>query len=42
MVYFDGAAWQRMDPTFASGSGGDPAILRYIGDGANYTAKYFY
>jgi len=41
-IYFDGSVWQRMDPTFASGSGGDPAILRYIGDGANYTAKYFY
>lgn len=41
-VYFNGSVWQRMDPTFASGSGGDPSVLRYIGDGSNYTAKYFY
>ena len=42
VVYFNGSAWQRMDPTFASGGGKDPAILRYIGDGSNYTARYFY
>lgn len=42
VVYFNGSTWQRMDPTFASSGGTDPAILRYIGDGSNYTAKYFY
>jgi len=41
-IYFDGQAWQRMDPTFASSGKGSRAIMDYIGDGANYTAKYFY
>lgn len=40
VVYFDGANWKRMDPTFAS-SGGS-AVMDYIGDGSNYSAKYFY
>jgi len=42
VIYFDGTSWQRMDPTFASSGGGSKEILQYIGDGANYTAKYFY
>ena len=42
VIYFNGTAWQRMDPTFAAGGGKDSAILKYIGDGSNYTAKYFY
>ena len=42
VIWFDGSNWQRMDPTFASSSGNDPSILSYIGDGTNYTAKYFY
>lgn len=41
-IYFDGRAWQRMDPTFASSGKGSQAIMDYIGDGKNYTAKYFY
>ena len=41
-VYFDGSTWQRMDPTFASSGDGNAAILAYIGDGKNYSAKYFY
>lgn len=40
VIYFDGTAWNRMDPTFASGGSSD--ILDYIGDGTNYTAKYYY
>jgi len=40
VIYFDGVNWQRMDPTFAS-SGGS-GVMDYIGDGTNYTAKYFY
>ena len=39
-IYFDGTEWKRMDPTFAS-SGGREAEA-YIGDGSNYTAKFFY
>lgn len=40
VIWFDGVNWKRMDPTFAS-SGGS-GMLEYIGDGTNYTAKYFY
>lgn len=42
VVFFNGASWQRMDPTFASSANQSAAILQYIGDGSNYTAKYFY
>ncbi len=42
VIYFNGSAWQRMDPTFASSGGNSKAIQQYIGDGSNYTAKYFY
>lgn len=42
VIYFDGVAWHRMDPTFASSGQNSTDILQYIGDGNNYTAKYFY
>ncbi len=42
VIYFDGTNWQRMDPTFASSGNGSQSIMAYIGDGSNYTAKYFY
>lgn len=41
-IYFDGATWQRMDPTFASSGSRSSSIMAYIGDGKNYTAKYLY
>ncbi|MEA4934636.1 MAG: transglutaminase-like domain-containing protein [Lawsonibacter sp.] len=41
-IYFDGTSWQRMDPTFASSGKQSQAIMAYIGDGKNYSAKYFY
>lgn len=41
-VYFDGVAWQRMDPTFASSSKRSANVMKFIGDGQNYTAKYLY
>ncbi len=41
-IYFDGSTWQRMDPTFASSSKSSAAIMKYIGDGSNYTTKYLY
>lgn len=41
-IYFDGSAWQRMDPTFASSANQSDDILAYIGDGSNYTEKYLY
>jgi len=42
MIFFDGTAWQRMDPTFASSGKQSASIMEYIGDGSNYSAKYFY
>ena len=41
-VYFDGRAWYRMDPTFASSSNSSEAIMQFIGDGSNYSVKYVY
>lgn len=41
-IYFDGSSWQRMDPTFASSANSSASILKYIGDGTNYTVKYLY
>lgn len=41
-IYFDGTTWKRMDPTFASSSNRSEAIMKYIGDGSNYIAKYIY
>ncbi len=42
VIFFDGQSWKRMDPTFASSAGESAEIMKYIGDGSNYTAKYFY
>ena len=42
VIYFDGTTWQRMDPTFASSSNRSETIMKYIGDGKNYTVKYLY
>lgn len=41
-IYFDGSQWKLMDPTFAANAGSRQDILEYIGNGANYTAKYLY
>ena len=41
-IYFDGSTWQRMDPTFASSSNSSDTVMKYIGDGNNYTSKYVY
>ena len=42
VIYFDGASWKRMDPTFASSGKQSEFIMSYIGDGSNYAPKYFY
>ena len=42
VIWFNGTGWQRMDPTFASSGGGSDDIMNYIGNGSNYTPKYFY
>ena len=41
-IYFDGTTWKRMDPTFASSANKSDAIMKYIGDGSNYTEKFIY
>ena len=41
-IYFNGREWKLMDPTFASSGGRSDAVMEYIGDGSNYTAKYLY
>lgn len=42
VIYFDGATWKRMDPTFASSGNQSEEIMEYIGDGTNYKEKYLY
>lgn len=42
VIYFDGSDWKLMDPTFASSGRSSSSIMEYIGNGANYTAKYLY
>ena len=41
-IYFNGKDWKLMDPTFASSQKSSAEIMRYIGNGANYVAKYIY
>ena len=41
-IYFDGASWQRMDPTFASTGKSSEKIMEYIGNGSNYDPLYIY
>lgn len=40
MIEFTGDSWTRMDPTFAAGNENSEKILKYIGDGTNYTLQY--
>lgn len=42
MIYFDGKDWKLMDPTFASNGHKSESIMKYIGNGKNYQAKYLY
>ena len=41
-IYFNGKEWKLMDPTFASTGNKSEDIMKYIGDGSNYAAKYLY
>jgi transglutaminase-like putative cysteine protease len=41
-IFFDGKSWQLMDPTFAAGANQSDDIMRFIGDGTNYKAKFTY
>lgn len=42
LIYFDGHNWSLMDPTFAASGGNNQEVRQYIGNGANYQAKYTY
>ena len=42
LIYFNGEDWSLMDPTFVSNGKDNPAVLKYVGDGTNYTEKYAY
>ena len=42
LIYFNGEDWSMMDPTFVSNGKNNPAVLKYVGDGTNYTEKYAY
>lgn len=42
VIYFDGAKWKLMDPTFASSSNSSSSVMEYIGTGSNYSTKYLY
>lgn len=42
VIFFDGTNWTLMDPTFASSGNQSQEIMQYIGNGANYQAKYSY
>lgn len=42
LIYFDGQNWSLMDPTFAASGGNNQEVRQYIGNGANYQAKYTY
>lgn len=41
-IYFNGKKWKLMDPTYASTSKSSKSIMKYIGNGKNYKAKYSY
>ncbi len=41
-IYFNGKKWKLMDPTYASTGKSSKSIMKYIGNGRNYEAKYSY
>ena len=42
IIYFDGRAWLLMDPTFASTSNQSAEVMRFVGDGSNYSSRFIY
>ena len=42
IIMFDGKNWNLMDPTFASTGNQSADVMKYIGDGTNYAAKFLY
>ena len=41
IIEFDGSSWELMDPTLGANNGASD-VASYIGDGSNYTEKYWY
>ncbi len=41
IISFDGNSWSLMDPTLAA-SNSASSVKKYVGDGSNYTVKYYY
>ena len=41
IIEFDGKSWSLMDPTLAANNSSS-SVKKYIGDGSNYTVKYYY
>lgn len=41
IIAFDGKSWALMDPTLAANNS-SRSVGKYIGDGSNYTVKYYY
>lgn len=41
IIKFDGRSWSMMDPTFAANSK-EAALEKFVGDGDNYAAKFYY
>ena len=42
VIQFDGKSWKLMDPTFASSGKQGSDVMKFIGDGKNYSVKYLY
>ena len=42
IIYFDGETWSLVDPTFAAGGMSSESLSQFIGDGTNYTEKFFH
>jgi len=42
VIHFDGEQWNLMDPTFASTGNQSSDVMRFIGDGQNYSPRFRY
>ena len=42
IIHFNGRAWNLMDPTFAATGNQSAEVLRFIGDGTNYSPRFLH
>ena len=42
VIHFDGNRWNLMDPTFAATGNQSADVMRFIGDGTNYSPRFLY